>query len=80
MANMDRYKREQDLIFQQIEEMETRERDTLRKMNQSEREKVFLELISARSIRKLLDAIPPEDRQGVIDSCLRAWEDNRAHE
>jgi hypothetical protein len=80
MGNVDRYKREQDLIFQQIEEMGKRERAALMKMNQTERDKVLIELISSRSIRALLAAVPIEDRQGIIDSCLHAWEQRIAHE
>jgi len=77
---MDARKKFEDLVFQQIEEMEMRERVVFVEMNRSERDKVFIELISAKPIRALLEAIRPEDRQGVIDSCLRAWEENRARE
>jgi len=81
MDNAERAKREQDrLMFQPIEAMERRERIALLKMTKVERDKVFIELISSRPILALLAAVPPEDTQAVIDSCLRAWDERIARE
>jgi hypothetical protein len=81
----DRYKREQDRIFQEIEEMERLER----KANQSaiakerferllkspEQSEFVFRLLQARAFKALLETTDSmDDRLAMVEEFVRAWE------
>ena len=77
MGNADRYKWEQDLIFQQLDELEKRANSIDSKMESAELDRMLIELISTKSFNDLLAAVPPEARQEIIDACVQAWKKHR---
>jgi hypothetical protein len=85
MSNADRYKKEQDLIFQEIEEMEQLERQQNQSIAARERIKAllrtpqhseyFFRLLHSKAFRGLLDTAPStEERWLMIEEVVHAWE------
>jgi hypothetical protein len=80
MGNANRYKREQDLIFQQIEELEKRANLTDSKIESAQIDQLVIQLISSVPINDLMAAVPPEARQEIIDACIGAWKERKTSE
>ncbi|MGI0135028.1 MAG: hypothetical protein ACREBW_08750 [Candidatus Micrarchaeaceae archaeon] len=84
MNDQNRYQKEQDLIFQQIEELELQEKqafvvaqEVLRDEELSERYKTIARLCRAKAFQDLMKVSTPDARVEIIRACVRAWEENR---
>ena len=67
MDSAERYRKEFDLIFQELDEKEK-----LAEQAKSDRRSVFItKLLGYKSIQDLLAAMPVEDRIQFIDECVR---------
>jgi hypothetical protein len=77
MGNADRYKREQDLIFQELEAMEKREQVQLHKMEQQERDRFLIRFWRGNAVWELLTSVPPAAQKEITDACLKAWKLNQ---
>jgi hypothetical protein len=82
MSDADRYRKEQDLIFQEIEEMKVRERKAretteraLRAARIEDQNKSMTRLYRSTVFQKLLEALPPENQLELIIACERAWQE-----
>lgn len=89
MSNADRYRKEQDLIFQEIEEMERLERQQAESIAARERTRAllktpehwayFIRLIDSKVFLGLLESAPsPEDRWLRIEEVVHTWEKQRS--
>lgn len=68
MKELDRYKRDLDLIFQQLDEKEQLQRQAA---SQPYNE-FIVALLGYRNIRELLSKLPLEEKKQVIDACWKA--------
>ena len=73
MDNLTRYKKELDLIFQELDEKEQLQRQA-ESLPYAE---FIVGLLRQRSIEKLLRSLPVEDRKKLIDDC---WQAKLAHD
>ena len=70
MDNSDLYRKEFDLIFQEIEEKER-----LQRQAESEpRAEFILRLLSNKSMQNLLASVPVAQKKEIIDTCVLHWE------
>lgn len=78
MGNLDRYKREYEWVFEEINQMEDRQREALLKMERSERDKLLVRLLSEKPLKSLFLKMTLESQRRLIDDCFRAWKENQA--
>ena len=67
MDSAERYRKDFDLIFQQLDEKE----QLARQARSEDRATFILKLLSYKSIQDLLAAMPNSARSEFIDECLR---------
>lgn len=84
MNDPNRYQKEQDLIFQQIEKLELQERqanaaaqEALHDEELSERYKMIARLCRAKAFQDLMKVSTSDEKVEIIRACVRAWEKNQ---
>jgi hypothetical protein len=77
------YRKEQDLIFQQIEELERLEsqammaaQEALNAAHLEDRYKFIIRLSRAKAFQDLMRSVSVEERISIVRSCIQAWEEN----
>jgi len=80
MDNSARYRREQDLIFQQMEEMERLEaqafaaaQDAIEVAHDGELSKFIVRLCKAKAFRELMANVTDEQKVEIIQACVEKW-------
>jgi|HubBroStandDraft_2_1064218.scaffolds.fasta_scaffold816815_2 hypothetical protein len=83
MSNADGYRKEQDLIFQQIEELERLEsqalleaQEALHAAHMEDRYKFINRLCRAKAFQDLMRSVSIDDRITIVRTCIQAWEKN----
>lgn len=79
----DRYRKEQELIFQQIEELERLEsqamvaaQEALHAAHMGDRYKFIARLCRAKAFQDLMRSVSVGERISIVRSCIQAWEEN----
>ena len=87
MNNMERYRKDQDLIFREIEEMEAREQKAkqavelaLRSAHIEDRKNCMTRLYKSTIFQELLAALPLDGQIELIVACERAWDEHHSQE
>jgi hypothetical protein len=84
MSDADRYRKEQDLIFQEMEEMDRREKQAIAATEEARRSaetdecaRFILRLCRSKVFQDLLMAVPVDKRLEMIGACWKAREENQ---
>ncbi|MEP7354877.1 MAG: hypothetical protein ABI824_16735 [Acidobacteriota bacterium] len=86
MANSNSYRQEQELIFQQIEEMELGERqaqqavqDALQERYTEERCAFIERLCRSKAFQNLVSFSAADEKVAIVQACIGAWEKAQAN-
>jgi hypothetical protein len=84
MSDREDYRKQQDLIFQEIEELERLEsqaldaaQEALHSAQLDDRYKFIVRLCRSKAFQDLMRSVSAEQRVEIVRACIQAWEENR---
>ncbi len=84
MSKPEDYRKQQDLIFQEIEELERLESQAMAAAEEAmhaaqleDRYKFIVRLCKSKAFQDLMRSVSAEQRVEIVRACIQAWEENK---